>query len=41
MKKIYRIRIFKFLSEIFFKIMFDGINFASMFECVRDLVSKG
>ena len=35
------IRIFKFLLEIFFKIMFEGIKIVTTLDCVRALVPKG
>ena len=35
------IRIFKFLYDIFFKIMFEGIKIATILECVRGFVPKG
>ena len=34
-------RIFKFLSDIFFKIVFEGIKIVTTLECVRSFVLKG
>ena len=35
------IRIFKFLYDIFFKIIFEGIKIVTMLQCVRGFIPKG